>query len=278
MEPSTQKNSLHYPKFKLKKSRSQHFLADALVLKSEARILEAKGKTVLEIGAGDGRLSEQVLAQAPKKLTLVEYDPQWAGFLREKFKGDERVEVLHTDFLKLPDSFPATHIIGNIPYQITSEILIKLGKMKFKRAVLCVQKEVAARLISEAGTSEYGRLTVFAQTRFIVEYFGSIPRESFTPPPKVDSSIIILTPNPTAKSLPDNLDIVTAALFSHRLKNVSGSIFHSRHVWGWSKDEAREIAQNLYMSERRVFEMEPGQVVELAKSLPAPRQKNRSVG
>ncbi len=274
MESATPRNPPNSPKFKLKKSRSQHFLADALVLKSEARLLQAKGKAVLEIGAGDGRLSEQVLAQAPKKLTLVEYDSQWAEYLREKFKANGQVEILHKDFLELPDNFPATHIIGNIPYQITSDIILKLGRMKFMRAVICVQKEVAARLMAEAGSSEYGRMSVFAQTRFHVEYFGSIPRTSFTPPPKVDSSIIILTPNPMAKTLPAHLDVVTAALFSHRLKNVSGSIFHSRHIWGWSKEEARKIAQNLYMADARVFELEPAQVVTLAKSLPAQKSKS----
>ncbi len=262
--------STHSPlKFALKKSRSQHFLTDSSVLEGEAEALDVKDEAVLEIGGGDGRLSEKLLARNPSSLTLVELDTNWAGFLKQKFFSDKRVIVLEADFLTLSNDFPTTRIAGNIPYQITSSILLKLGKMKFSKAVLCVQKEVAERLISPAGSSEYGRLSVYAQLHFDMQILAQVPRSSFTPPPKVDSSILCLMPRAGADALPPHLEAVTAALFSHRLQTVSQALLHSRSVWGWSKEEARAHFQNIKIGPRRVFQLKAGEVAELARLLPA---------
>ena len=277
-----QGSSLASPLFALKKSRSQHFLTDASVLEGEAEALDVRGETVLEIGSGDGRLSERLLARQPASLTLVELDQKWADYLKEKFGRDERVVVMHEDFLQLPDSIGASRIVGNIPYQITSPILLKLGRMKFSKAVLCVQNEVAERLMAPAGTREYGRLSVFAQLHFDLQILAQVPRSSFTPPPKVDSSIICLMPKsaaalsphsaalPSQAVLPAHLDAVSAALFSHRLQTVAQALVHARRLWAWDKDEARAQARKLKMDDRRVFQLTPAQFVEITSLLPPP--------
>ncbi|VVB56685.1 putative ribosomal RNA small subunit methyltransferase A [uncultured archaeon] len=273
-------SSLSSPHFELKKSRSQNFLTDARVLEGEAEALDVKGEAVLEIGAGDGRLSERILQRGPASLLLVEMDGRWAEYLRQKFRGEPRVQVVEADFLSLPDTLapagPSTpssfsRIAGNIPYQITSPILLKLGRMKFAKAVLCVQKEVAERLAAPAGSSEYGRLSVYAQLRFEMQILEQVPRTSFTPPPKVDSAILCLTPKSGVEALPPHLDALTAALFSHRLQSAAGALVHARSHWGWSKAEARAQAQNLKIPARRVFQLAPDEFAELARALPAPK-------
>jgi 16S rRNA (adenine1518-N6/adenine1519-N6)-dimethyltransferase len=254
----------------LKKSRSQHFLTDASVLEGEAEALDARGEAVLEIGAGDGRLSEKLLARGPSSLTLVELDPKWADYLKEKFERDARVSVMCEDFLLIPDDFPASRIAGNIPYQITSQILLKLGRMKFEKAVLCVQKEVAGRMAAKAGTSNYGRLSVYAQLHFDLQILAQVPRASFTPQPKVDSSVVLLQPSASARSLPPHLDLVTAALFSHRLQTIPQALVHARRLWGWDKDEARQWGRKLKMDQTRVFQLGPKELLGIARLLPPP--------
>lgn len=263
------------PRFQLKKSRSQHFLTDESVLEGEAEALDLRGEAVLEIGSGDGRLSERLLAREPSSLTLVELDSKWADYLKEKFAKDARVSVMQADFLSLADDFPASRIAGNIPYQITSPILLKLGRMKFSRAILCIQKEVAERMVAEAGSSEYGRLSVYAQLHFGIQLLAEVPRTSFTPQPKVDSSVVLLQPIASARSLPPHLDLVTAALFSHRLQTLGQALVHARRLWGWDKEEARQWGRKLKMDVTRVFQLKPAQVVEIASLLPPPSRHVR---
>ena len=266
---SSSSSSLSSPRFKLQKSRSQHFLTDAAVLEGEAEALDVRGEPVVEIGAGDGRLSERLLKREPSSLTLVELDKKWADYLQDKLGGKKNVVVVQEDFLQLPDDFPASRIAGNIPYQITSPILLKLGRMKFDKAVLCVQKEVAERMIAKAGASTYGRLSVYAQLRFDIQILAEVPRSSFTPPPKVDSSIICLMPKSGAAKLPPSLDLVTAALFSHRLQTLPQALVHARRLWAWDKEEARAQAAKLKM-DGRVFQLAPAQFMEIARILPPP--------
>ena len=255
----------------LKKSRSQHFLKDPELLRYEAEKLKVKGENVLEIGAGDGRLSEQVLAQNPARLVLVELDPRFAESLRKRFAQEPRVEVKEGDFLELGDPWRAPLIIGNIPYQITSPILVKLCEWMPKRALLCVQKEVAQRICSSSGTSEYGRLSVMVQAHFKAEFLGEVSRSLFDPPPRVDSAFVLLTKNKGAKALPPHFEIVTAALFSHRLQTLQQALVHSRHVWGWSKEEARAWALKLKIDARKVMHYRVEEFAEIARQLPQPK-------
>jgi 16S rRNA (adenine1518-N6/adenine1519-N6)-dimethyltransferase len=252
----------------LKKSRSQIFLQDEQVLEAEAYALDAKGQSVLEIGAGDGRLSQKILLHDPSSLYLVEPDPRWAGYLAKKFSKNPKVNVLNLDFLSISDDFPASRIAGNIPYHLTSKILLKLEKMKFSKAVLCLQKEVAQRMIAKAGSHEYGRLSVFVQLHFDVQLLLEVPRNSFYPIPKVDSAVVCLTPSKNAPKLAKSIDLLTAALFSHRLKTLGQAIFHERRRWGWSKEQARKWAKELKISNKRVFELSAAEVAELAEILP----------
>lgn len=251
------------------KRRSQHFLANKEILQYEASLLECKGLDVLEIGAGDGRLSEFVLEEIPKSLSLVELDPYWAGELAKKFKKSKNVKILQGDFLELPNNYKANAVIGNIPYQITSKIILKLARMKFKRAVLCMQKEVAQRIFAPPCSNEYGRLSVFCQLHYDIKPGRMVPKNYFHPPPQVDSQIVKLVQLKGTKSLPKNLELATSSLFSHRLASVENALFHSRRAFGWDKAQAVEqISKRVKLKGKKVFMLTPQEVVEIAKSLP----------
>jgi len=256
----------------LKKSRSQNFLKDPELLRYEAEKLKVKGEKVLEIGAGDGRLSIEVLRQEPERLTLVELDPRFADALRKRFAQEPRVEVREGDYLELDDKWRTPLIIGNIPYQITSPILVKLCDWMPKRALLCVQKEVAQRVCAKAGTENYGRLSVMVQAHFKCEFLGEVSRSSFEPPPNVDSAFLLLTAKKNAKSLPPHFEIITAALFSHRLQTISGALVHERRRWGWSKEEARAQALKLKLDARKVMHHEVEEFAGIARRLPPPKE------
>lgn len=257
----------------LKRWKGQHFLTDRSVLQKEAEALQCEGKSVIEIGAGDGRLSKFILRQKPSALTAVELDKKWVAHLRKKLSGYKQVTILQQDAMELPDGFKVDCVIGNIPYYITSPLLVKLGKWKFKRAVLCVQKEVADRLVAQPGSSTYGRMSIFAQLHFEMEPIANVPRTSFHPIPQVDSAVVAFKPRKGSTKLPANLETTSAALFSHRLADVSNAVFHSRHIWGWDKPAAREMSRSVKYGQRKVLTLTPAEVLELAQALPVEKKK-----
>ncbi len=253
----------------LKRHHGQHFLTDRGILFREAEALQCEGKRVIEIGAGDGRLTKLILRQKPSELTAVELDKRWVAHLRKKLSGYKQAKVVQLDALELPDDYEVDGVIGNIPYYITSPLLVKLGKWKFGRAVLCVQKEVAERLAAKPGSSSYGRMSVYAQLHFEMEHLLDVPRTAFHPVPKVDSAVILLKPKAGAGALPPNLEAVSAALFSHRLASVANALLHSRRSWKWDKAQMREMARTVKYAQRKVLTLGPDEVLEIANVLPA---------
>ncbi len=232
-----------------KKSLGQHFLASPAILEFEAEAAEVEGKTVLEIGGGDGRLTEKILAKKPKKLTVVEKDPRWAQFLREKF--GKRIGLVEADFLETRRD--ADIIIGNIPYYISSPILFHIAQRKFRRALIMVQLEFAERMAAKPRTSDYGRLSVASQLLFNIKILRKVKRGSFTPPPEVDSAIVLLTKKPF--TIGPWLEKVILALFQHKNQMVSKALKHAG------------IPAEKPLPRKRAREMAPKEIVELAESL-----------
>ncbi|MDO8553660.1 MAG: 16S rRNA (adenine(1518)-N(6)/adenine(1519)-N(6))-dimethyltransferase RsmA [Candidatus Micrarchaeota archaeon] len=239
----------------LKKFLGQNFLQDHNILRKEAELAEVEGKTVLEIGPGDGRLTEKLLFHKPKKLTVVEKDTRFAELLKDKF-GDT-IEILNADFLDTTlDNFEV--IIGNIPYNITSPIIFKIATMQFERALLMVQKEFAEKMIATANKSNYGRLSVTAQLAFEITLIQIVPAHLFVPKPKVDSAIIILEKN---MQITEKDEEVIRYLFQHRNQNAKNALKHSkkfseeklsllgdyaaRRVRTLTKEECLEISKRL---------------------------------
>ena len=198
----------------------QHFLNDP---SAAARIVDALGdisqRTVLEIGPGRGEISS-LLSTRTRRLIAIELDRVLAAQLRMKFALTPNVEIIEGDILSIdfdtlfgpkPGSTrpgieltPETvHVLGNIPYYITSDILFRLFEFRryFHTIVLMLQREVAERVTAAPGGREYGLLSATAQLYARVEQLFTLHPGSFTPPPKVQSTVIRLTIAPKLDKL-----------------------------------------------------------------------------
>ncbi|MDD5172005.1 MAG: 16S rRNA (adenine(1518)-N(6)/adenine(1519)-N(6))-dimethyltransferase RsmA [Candidatus ainarchaeum sp.] len=209
-----------------RKSLGQCFLEDKNILALEAKLANPKNKTILEIGAGDGRLTEAILAQKPKKIIAVEKDPKFAAMLKEKFANEKIVEIIEWDFLEFEVPNDVDIIMGNIPYYISSDIVFALAPMKLERAVLMVQKEFAQKMVAKPKDRNYGRLSVTSQLAFTIKLERTVLRHLFKPMPKVDSAIILLTP--TGTKLTQFQENVIRYMFQHKNKTVRNALLDSK--------------------------------------------------
>jgi 16S rRNA (adenine1518-N6/adenine1519-N6)-dimethyltransferase len=198
----------------------QHFLAsDGAALRIVEALGDVSDATVLEIGPGRGAITD-LLARRARRLIAVELDRVLSAQLRMKFNMYPNVEIIEGDILtiELDTVFglkpgmlhtglnfapePA-RVIGNLPYYITSDILLRLFEYHryFSTIVIMVQKEVADRLAASAGTRDYGLLSATAQLYGRVEQLFTLPPTAFVPPPKVHSSVIRITIKPQLEAL-----------------------------------------------------------------------------
>jgi 16S rRNA (adenine1518-N6/adenine1519-N6)-dimethyltransferase len=185
----------------LKKSLGQHFLKDELVCQ---RIIDALKqfpfKQLLEIGPGAGALTKSLITIKGIAFKTVEIDREKVGYLKKQYPSlNDR--VIEMDFLQMGKPFegPFT-IIGNFPYNISTEILFKVLNWRedVERLIGMFQKEVAQRIVSSEGNKIYGVTSVLLQAFFNVEYLFEVSKLAFNPPPKVQSAVIRFTPKKEA--------------------------------------------------------------------------------
>ncbi len=215
---------------KPKKALGQHFLKDLQIARRIAGTLDAyKGMPVLEIGPGMGVLT-QFLLEEGHDLTVVELDRESVAFLEKNFPALEG-RILSADFLKLDLSelFPQQFcIIGNYPYNISSQIFFKV--LDYKDNIPCcsgmIQKEVAERLASPPGKKSYGILSVLLQAWYDIEYLFTVSEQVFDPPPKVKSAVIRMTRNTrTSLGCDEKLfKTVVKTAFNQRRKTLRNSM------------------------------------------------------
>lgn len=215
---------------KAKKSLGQHFLNDKTVALEIVNNLRAEGvDQVLELGPGMGILSE-FLIQRFSNCFFIEIDMESVEYLLQKYPEHSK-NILHTDFLKFnpSDKFSGKiALIGNFPYNISSQILFKVLEYKdiFIEVVGMFQKEVADRVVSKPGSRVYGILSVLIQAYFDTENILSLGPHYFTPPPKVNSSVIRLSRN-TVSHLACNESLffrLVKMSFNQRRKMIRNSI------------------------------------------------------
>lgn len=213
-----------------KKHLGQHFLTDPSIA---GKIVDAlnpgPGDTVMEIGPGTGVLTGPLL-EKDIELLLVEIDNDSVAFLKNKWPELED-RIIGEDFLKMDLDKHVSgpfHIIGNFPYNISSQIFFRVleYRQRIPSVVCMIQKEVADRIASPAGSKQYGILSVLLQAYFHVEKLFAVKPGSFFPPPRVTSGVIRLTRNQVLKLPCDELLFfrVVKAVFNQRRKMIRNSI------------------------------------------------------
>ena len=213
---------------KAKKSLGQNFLVDRNILEKITNVAQITDKTILEIGPGTGNLTSFILKKKPKKIFVVEKDENLANYLEETFK--DQLTIINDDVLKINESSLFKNkvtVFGNLPYNISTEILSKwiTNSSKdfwFNNLILMFQKEVADRIIAKFNTSDYGRLSILSNWKLNVEKICDIKPESFSPRPKIDSSLLFFSPKKNFYKIknPKNLEKVTRIFFNHRRKMI----------------------------------------------------------
>tara|TARA_A100001388_G_scaffold265090_1_gene236957 strand:+ start:741 stop:1526 length:786 start_codon:yes stop_codon:yes gene_type:complete len=212
-----------------KKSLGQNFLKDSIILSKIADLGSiSKNDTVLEIGPGTGNLTNELIKRNPKKLIVVEKDEYLSNMLQLKFR--KKVNIINKDILTCFKDFrydtPIT-VYGNLPYNISTKILISFLKMEnlnkiFNKFIFVFQKEVAERIVALENTKNYGRLSILTSWKMNAEKIFDINPNYFYPIPRVWSSLITLSPKSKIANLKKTncLEHVTNIFFNQRRKMI----------------------------------------------------------
>jgi 16S rRNA (adenine1518-N6/adenine1519-N6)-dimethyltransferase len=215
-----------------KKSLGQNFLTDNNILNKILNLIEVNNNNIVEIGPGTGNLTKKILEKKPKSFILVEKDQLLTKNLKKELSNFKNVKIFNEDILKfnLEKIIKKNSIIiGNLPYNISSQILIKLIKFKkwlpkYNKLILMFQKEVADKILAKHKTSDYGRLSIITSARLkVTNHFNVLPN-SFWPVPKVKSTVLVLEPiineHFNVKKI-ENLELVSRTFFSQKRKMIN---------------------------------------------------------
>ena len=213
---------------KAKKSLGQNFLTDEKILEKIVSITPINNKIIFEIGPGTGNLTNFILKKNPKKMFVIEKDNDLAKHLSNLFK--DKLTIINDDILDIDENLlfnenEKVTVFGNLPYNISTEILSKWiinleSNFWFEHLVLMFQKEVADRIIATINNSNYGRLAILANWKLNIKKICDIQPKSFHPRPKINSSLLFFTPKQNFYKIknPKNLEKVTRIFFSQRRK------------------------------------------------------------
>ncbi|MHA6288370.1 16S rRNA (adenine(1518)-N(6)/adenine(1519)-N(6))-dimethyltransferase RsmA [Maricaulis sp. CAU 1757] len=219
-----------------KKAFGQHFLLDLNLTGKIASLAgDMSESAAIEVGPGPGGLTRAILAAGAASLTVVEKDARFLDALAEiNTASGDRLRVVQADALDVDEAslLPEASrrvILSNLPYNVGTLLLIKwleADPVWWHRAVLMFQREVADRVVATPGSKAYGRLAVICQSRCAVRMPLKIPARAFTPPPKVESAVVVLDPLPESQRFDDveALGIVTASAFGQRRKTLRRSL------------------------------------------------------
>lgn len=173
---------------------------------------------IVEIGAGDGRLTTKLLEKS-KRIFAVEIDVRYCNLLKEIFRDNPKVSIIHEDILKF-DIPNCDYVIGNSPFYISSSLIKKLTKIKFKHAILMFQKEFVDKLLSD--NKEMTAISVIANNYFRINKLFRVSRDNFSPKPSVDASVISLEPIPEKDRLFSEEQInIIVSMFNNKKKSIS---------------------------------------------------------
>jgi len=262
---------------KLNKNVGQNYLIDK---NKRDQIIDfaniTKKDVILEIGSGIGTLTIE-LARKAQKVIAIEQDKKICEILSKRLEEEkiDNVELINDDALNV--DFPEFNkIVSNLPYQISSPITFKFLNYDFDLAVLMYQKEFAQRMNGKVGTKNYSRLSCMLYFKCNVEKLTDVSCESFIPKPKIDSTVVCLTPKEN-KISDDDFKVYskfTKALFQHRNKKIKNALIDSRHiVCNLDKKEIKEKINSIESDElneylkKRVIEITADEILFLSKEI-----------
>ena len=210
-----------------KKALGQHFLVDLNIARNIVNALGTDHDVVIEVGAGMGVLTQYLIENQLDKLQVVEIDTESVEFLKNKFPMLEG-HLVHGDFLKYDINGENAAVIGNFPYNISSQIFFQILKYRnnVSECVGMIQKEVAERIAAGPGSKTYGILSVLLQAWYDIEYLFTVHENVFNPPPKVKSAVIRLKRNNVKELGCDEKMFVTVVkqAFNQRRKTLRNSL------------------------------------------------------
>jgi 16S rRNA (adenine1518-N6/adenine1519-N6)-dimethyltransferase len=255
---------------KPKKSLGQNFLIDNNILNKIIKISDIKNNSIVEIGPGTGNLTKKIIENKPKNLILIEKDIELTKYLKKEFFNQKNLKIFNEDVLKFnfEDKINKNSvIIGNLPYNISSQILAKLIKFKewlpkYKKLILMFQKEVADKILAKHTTSSFGRLAVLTNARLnVLECFNVSPN-CFYPVPKVMSSVLVFEPieNPdfNVKNI-TNLEKITHIFFSKKRKMINKAF---RTLFEKPEEIAKKIDIDLNLRPNQISEKQYYEITE----------------
>lgn len=233
--------------FGFKKKFGQNFITDKNLLESIVSLAEiGEGDTIIEIGCGAGTLT-RALAGVAKKVIAYEIDTSLQPVLAQTLSGLDNVEVVFRDFLKvdlkqIESELTAYKVVANLPYYITTPLIMKLIEQskKCKSLTVMVQEEVADRLCAKQNTPEYGAITASVALRAEAKIVKKVPRTAFTPRPNVDSAVVNLKIEDGRLEVKDKetyKKVVRAAFLSRRKTLVNNLLV----AFGLNRAEAEEV-------------------------------------
>ena len=218
-----------------KKSLGQNFLIDKNIIKKIINIIEIKNKNIIEIGPGNGALTEELLKKKPKSLILIEKDYNLTKKLEEKYNENKSIKIFNADILKFDiDKIENKNsaIFGNLPYNISSQILIKFIKQKkwppkYGDIIFMFQKELGEKIIGKFPSKNYGRISVISNYKFNISGKFLVSPNCFFPKPKVTSIVIHFIPKKDKlykiKNI-TNLEKITNIFFSNKRKMINKNL------------------------------------------------------
>ena len=253
---------------KAKKSLGQNFLIDNNVIEKIINITQIKNKNILEVGPGTGNLTSAILKKKPKKVIVVEKDFELVSLLKKNFK--EEIEIINNDILKINENEIINDpliVFGNLPYNISTEILIKWilniknERVWFDYLVLMFQKEVADRITANVNSKNYGRLSILTSWRMNVKKIADVSPNSFFPIPKVKSTILLIEPKIKHYNLknPKNLEYITSVFFNQRRKMIKKPL---NLIFNKSKEVSKKLNINV---NDRPQNLDPSKYFEICK-------------
>ncbi len=245
------------------KKHGQHFLvdqniADWIIKKAEIQ----SDEIVLEIGSGLGILTER-LVSLTKSLIVIEKDERLSNHLSSKLG----VDIINADALTI-DLPEFDKVISNLPYQISSQITLKLLEQEFEKGILMFQKEFAEHLVAAPGKKAYSRISVMTQYKAACKIIKHVSKGHFYPVPKVDSAIVEVIPRPANYEVEsfETFQEIIRVLFSHKNRKVRNGLISERKILGMDKQEARRVAEELPYANERPVKLSPKELAEITNA------------